>query len=210
MISSKPYLIGIAGGSASGKTFLLNSLLNHFTDSEICLISQDHYYKPIEHQLIDENGEVNFDLPEGIDKEHLLKDVNQLLQGKSFQKMEYTFNNPLAKPKELTICPAPLIVIEGLFIFHFKELFDAFDLKVFIDADHDIKLNRRLTRDQEERGYSKESILYQWHNHVMPAFDKYLLPYKEFSDVIIHNNDHIHREIEDLAYKLRMCLSSAK
>jgi uridine kinase len=203
----KPYLIGIAGGSASGKTYLLNALLNHFNADEICLISQDHYYKPQAEQFVDENGQINYDLPEGIDKTKLLADIEQLLHGNTIQKLEYTFNNPAAKPKELTIHPAPIIVIEGLFIFHFQELFKAFDLKIFIDADHDIKLTRRLERDQIERGYSKESILYQWHNHVMPAFDQYLLPYQNQCDVIIHNNDEIKKDIEQLAYQLRMFLS---
>ncbi|MEY2799522.1 MAG: hypothetical protein RI934_510 [Bacteroidota bacterium] len=203
----KPYLIGIAGGSASGKTYLLNALLNHFNADEICLISQDHYYKPQAEQFVDENGQINYDLPEGIDKSKLLADIEQLLLGNTIQKLEYTFNNPAAKPKELTIHPAPIIVIEGLFIFHFQELFNAFDLKIFIDADHDIKLTRRLERDQIERGYSKESILYQWHNHVMPAFDQYLLPYQNQCDVIIHNNDEIKKDIEQLAYQLRMFLS---
>ena len=203
----KPYLIGIAGGSASGKTYLLNALLNHFNADEICLISQDHYYKPQAEQFVDENGQINYDLPEGIDKTKLLADIEQLLLGNTIQKLEYTFNNPAAKPKELTIHPAPIIVIEGLFIFHFQELFNAFDLKIFIDADHDIKLTRRLERDQIERGYSKESILYQWHNHVMPAFDQYLLPYQNQCDVIIHNNDEIKKDIEQLAYQLRMFLS---
>ena len=203
----KPYLIGIAGGSASGKTYLLNALLNHFNSDEICLISQDHYYKPQAEQLVDENGQINYDLPEGIDKTKLLADIDQLLLGNSIQKLEYTFNNPAAKPKELTIHPAPIIVIEGLFIFHFQELFNAFDLKIFIDADHDIKLTRRLERDQTERGYSKDSILYQWHNHVMPAFDQYLLPYQDQCDIIIHNNNEIKKDIEQLAYQLRMFLS---
>lgn len=203
----KPYLIGIAGGSASGKTYLLNALLNHFNADEICLISQDHYYKPQAEQFVDENGQINYDLPEGIDKTKLLADIEQLLHGNTIQKLEYTFNNPAAKPKELTIHPAPIIVIEGLFIFHFQELFKSFDLKIFIDADHDIKLTRRLERDQIERGYSKESILYQWHNHVMPAFDQYLLPYQNQCDVIIHNNDEIKKDIEQLAYQLRMFLS---
>lgn len=203
----KPYLIGIAGGSASGKTYLLNALLNHFNADEICLISQDHYYKPQAEQFVDENGQINYDLPEGIDKTKLVADIDQLLLGNTIQKLEYTFNNPAAKPKELTIHPAPIIVIEGLFIFHFQELFNAFDLKIFIDADHDIKLTRRLERDQIERGYSKESILYQWHNHVMPAFDQYLLPFQNQCDVIIHNNDEIKKDIEQLAYQLRMFLS---
>lgn len=203
----KPYLVGIAGGSASGKTFLLNSLLNHFEKEEICLISQDHYYKPIETQLVDENGQINFDLPEGIERERLYEDICQLLAGKTIKKQEYTFNVHKENPEILCINPAPIIVIEGLFIFHYKELFDLFDYKVFVDADHDIKLNRRLMRDQLERGYTEDMILYQWYNHVMPAYDAYLLPYKPSCEYVIHNNDDISKEINVLSNYLRQRLS---
>ena len=199
----KPFLVGIAGGSASGKTYLLKSLLKHFNEDEICLISQDHYYKPIHFQEKDENGEINFDLPEGIERELLFNDVSKLITGESILKQEYTFNVFHEEPKLLEIKSAPIIVIEGLFIFHFKELFDLFDYKVFVDADHDIKLNRRLMRDQQERGYTEAMIMYQWHHHVMPAFEKYLLPYKEMSDFIIHNNDCIDNEIKELYTSLK-------
>jgi uridine kinase len=199
----KPYLVGIAGGSASGKTYLLHNLLRHFTTEEICLISQDHYYKSIEHQPRDENGEVNFDTPEGIDEQQLLKDIRALLQGETIQKTEYTFN---VKKEDLEIIdfePRPILVIEGLFILHFKGLFDLFDYKVFVDADEEIKLQRRLQRDLQERGYPEESIRYQWHNHVQPAYNQYLLPFKEQCDFIIHNNDVIDSEIELLSQMLR-------
>lgn len=202
----RPFLVGIAGGSASGKTYLLNSLLKHFHNYEICLISQDHYYKPIHMQMRDENGEINFDLPEGIEREQLLLDVEKLLNGDIIEKKEYTFNVFDQEPKILKIKPAPIIVIEGLFIFHFEELFKKFDYKVFVDADHDIKLNRRLMRDQKERGYSEDMILYQWYNHVMPAFDKYLMPYKDQCQFIIHNNDNIDGEIDTLSKYLKECL----
>jgi uridine kinase len=199
----KPYLVGIAGGSASGKTYLLKSLLNHFEESEICLISQDHYYRPIETQPVDENGHINFDLPEGIEREKLHEDIKQLLSGECIYKEEYTFNVPKENKEILCIKPAPIIVIEGLFIFHYQELFDLFDYKVFVDADHDIKLNRRLMRDQVERGYTEDMILYQWYNHVMPAYDAYLLPYKPNCEFVIHNNDDITNEINILSNYLR-------
>lgn len=206
MLHSKPYLVGIAGGSASGKTYLLNSLLSHYNEDEICLISQDDYYKPIEFQVVDQNGEVNFDLPEGIDRELIYKDVQTLLAGDSFTRKEYTFNVPSASAKMKVIHPAPIIVIEGLFILHFEELAKLFDLKVFVDADDEIKLQRRLKRDQTERGYSEEAILYQWRNHVLPAYREYLLPYKESCDMVIHNNECIDSEIETLCQLLKLQL----
>ncbi len=206
---SSPYLVGIAGGSASGKTYLLNSLMNYFRDGDICLISQDDYYRPKELQFIDENGEINYDLPEGIDDAHLLRDLRDLQSGKIIEKLEYTFNNPNATPRMLSIKPAPIIVIEGLFIFHFQEICKLFDYKVFVDADHDIKLNRRMERDQKERGYSQEIILYQWHNHVIPAYEQYLLPYRQYSDFVIHNNDCIGNEIEALSGHLKKVLTES-
>jgi len=199
----RPFLVGIGGGSASGKTYLLNALLQHFSKDEICLISQDHYYKSIEHQPLDQNGQVNFDLPIGIDEELLNSHVQDLLMGKSILKKEYTFNVVNAEPKWIEFSAAPIIVIEGLFIFHFERLLPLFDYKVFVDADEQIKLRRRLERDLVERGYPEESILYQWHNHVQPAYNQYLLPYKEQCDFIIHNNDVIDSEIELLSQILR-------
>ena len=197
------YVLGIAGGSASGKTYILSSLLKHFTESEICLISQDHYYKPIHEQPLDNKGIVNFDMPEGIDIDHLMNDINELIRGNTIQKKEYTFNNPKHQAKMIDFKPAPILVVEGLFIYHFKALADKFNFKVFVDADDEIKLRRRLERDQKERGYSEESIMYQWHNHVLPAYQTYLLPYKEGCDYIIHNNDVIDSEIDLLAQMLR-------
>src|SRR5688572_17064129 len=111
---SKPFIIGVAGGSGSGKTFFLNCFLNHFKSSEISLISQDDYYKPITSQPLDENGWVNFDLPICIDSQKLLEDLQILIAGGTVQKKEYTFNVAEDKARTLSIYPAPIIVVEGL------------------------------------------------------------------------------------------------
>lgn len=188
--TKEPYLVGISGGSASGKTTFINKLSEIFHTSEICVISQDHYYRPLSELNTDDNGEVNFDLPEAIDFGRILKDIKKLQQGKTVELVEYTFNNPDKFPKKLTWNPTPIIIIEGLFIFHHKPLSDKFALKLFIEADEEVKLNRRLTRDFEERAMTREQIRYQWYNHVKPAYDKYLLPYRENVDMIIMNNTH--------------------
>ena len=186
----KPYFVGIAGGSASGKTTFIRKISEVFSVHEVCVISQDHYYKPISEQQADENGEINFDLPEAIDFRRMLKDIRSLQKGKSVDLVEYTFNNPGKFPKKLTWLPTPVILIEGLFIFHDKKLSSLFDLKIFIDANEEIKLNRRLERDFTERAMSHEQIMYQWNNHVKPAYEQYLLPYRENVDMIILNNTH--------------------
>lgn len=142
---------------------------------------------------MDENGHVNFDLPEAIDFKRMLKDLRMLMKGQSVDLVEYTFNNPDKFPKTFRWHSTPIIIIEGLFIFHYRKLASLFDLKLFIDAEDSIKLNRRLERDFLERAMSKEQILYQWENHVQPAFEKYLLPYQNEVDMVIMNNTHFER-----------------
>lgn len=204
---NKPFIIGIVGSSGSGKTFFLNCFLKHFAPEQVALISQDDYYKPIEQQPKDENDWVNFDLPECIDDDHLLRDVQSLIDGKGYQKLEYTFNVGKENAKMLTVNPAPIIIVEGLFIFHYEKLAKLFDLRVFIEADEDVALNRRLKRDMAHRGYTHDMIMYQWENHVMPAFNNYLLPYRATADKIIVNNTHVADDIiaisEDLSASLK-------
>lgn len=194
-MSNKPYVIGIAGGSGSGKTFFLHCFLNHFTTNEVCLVSQDDYYIPVGEMSEEENKLYNFDLPSTIDDALFLKDIESLLSGETVYKKEYTFNNAAATPKLLEIKSAPIIIVEGLFILHFKEIADRLDLKIFIDTEEEIALKRRLKRDLAERGYPEESILYKWFNHVVPAFKEYLLPYKNECDKVISNNTHVAEDI---------------
>lgn len=199
---NKPFVIGIAGGSGSGKTFFLNCFLHHFTRDQVSLISQDDYYKPIEVQPRDENGWVNFDLPECIEDDKLLGDLSILLSGQSIQKKEYTFNVDKEKARMLTINSAPIIIVEGLFVFHYTELSSMFDMKIFMDADEEITLNRRLQRDKKERGYDHDMIMYQWINHVLPAYNSYLLPYKGSADKVIINNSHVADDIIEVTKEL--------
>lgn len=194
-MSNKPFVIGIAGGSGSGKTFFLHCFLNHFTENEVCLVSQDDYYIPVGEMSEEENKLYNFDLPSTIDDALFLKDIQSLLSGETVYKKEYTFNNAAATPKLLEIKSAPIIIVEGLFILHFKEISEQLDLKIFIDTEEEIALQRRLKRDLAERGYPEESILYKWFNHVVPAFNEYLLPYKNDCDRIISNNTHVAEDI---------------
>ena len=207
-MSNKPFVIGIAGGSGSGKTFFLNCFLNHFTTGKVCLVSQDDYYIPVGEMSAEENRLYNFDLPSTIDDNLFLSDINKLLNGETVFKKEYTFNNPNATPKLLEIKSAPIIIVEGLFILHFKKIAAQLDLKIFIDTEEEIALKRRLKRDLLERGYSEEDILYKWFNHVMPAYNEYLLPYKTDCHKIISNNTHVAEDImkvtEEISEELRV------
>lgn len=204
---SKPFVVGITGGSGSGKTFFLKCFLNHFSPEEVCLVSQDDYYNPVGEMSQEENKLFNFDLPATINSEQFVQDINKLLRGETVFKKEYTFNNPDAKPKILEIKPAPIIIVEGLFILHFKDIADLLDLKLFIDTEEHIALERRLKRDLHERGYSHEDVTYKWINHVAPAYQEFLVPYKSDCHKIITNNTHLADDIiavtKDISGELR-------
>lgn len=189
-------LIGICGGSGSGKTSFVNALKSNLEGNSVCFISFDNYYKPRDEQQIDENGIKNFDLPESMEMDQFLKDLEQLKSGQSIVQKEYTFNNELATPKDITIKSAPLIVIEGLFIYHFEALRKQFDLKLFISADDEIKIIRRIRRDQLERNYPLDDVLYRYKNHVIPSYKLYIEPYLDEMDLIVNNNRTYDRAAE--------------
>ncbi|WP_316737663.1 uridine kinase [Pedobacter aquatilis] len=206
-MNKKPFIIGIAGGSGSGKTFFLNCFLHHFKQDEVTLVSQDDYYIPAGEMTQEENKLYNFDLPSTIDSEQFLKDIKQLMNGEVVYKKEYNFNNPLAVVKILEIKSAPIIIVEGLFILHFKEIAALLDHMIFIDADEQVALDRRIKRDGLERGYPEDDVLYKWHNHVLPAYKEYLLPYKNTCHKIVLNNTDEPEEIiavtEEISVELR-------
>ncbi|MFK7806625.1 MAG: uridine kinase [Saprospiraceae bacterium] len=183
-----PYIIGVTGGSGSGKTTFIEQIRAVFSDKELCIISQDDYYLPKEQQKEDKNGVINFDLPKSIDKESFVRDIQLLSSGHQVSRPQYTFNNDEAESKMLTFSPAPVIVVEGLFIFHFKKIKKLCDLKVFFHAKENLKVIRRIKRDKISRNYPLDDVLYRYEMHVLPAFEKYILPHREKADLVINNN----------------------
>ncbi len=197
-------IIGICGGSGSGKTTLLKRLCTAFEDLKPSVFTMDNYYYPIEKQLLDENGYYNFDLPTALDKQRLVEDLRRLKNGESILVKEYHFNSPPDKHVLLTIEPSDLIIVEGLFLFHYAEVRELLDYSIFINVDHKIQLDRRLYRDQETRGYTREAILYQWENHVMPCYENYLLPYKSVADFQFRNDAKADEDFERLAAEVSL------
>lgn len=185
----KPYIIGVCGGSSSGKTHFISELRKNFSTQELCVISQDEYYKEKKHQVVDSNGVPNFDLPEAIDVEKFEADLLDLIQGKPVRKLEYTFNNPAITPKMLTFNPAPVILVEGIFIFHYESIYNLIDFSFFIHTKKELKLSRRIKRDADERGYDLDHVLYTDKNHVKPAYQKYIKPFRHDADIVIPNNE---------------------
>ncbi len=185
---SKPLVIGISGGSGSGKTTFIHRLKIDFSDSELCIVSQDNYYKPREEQLKDQNGILNFDIPQSINKKQFRADLQKLINGEVVELVEYTFNNEKSVPQNIVMQPAKVILVEGLFVFHFKKIRELLDIKILLDADDTRKVIRRIRRDQSERNYPVEDVLYRYENHIKPAYDKYILPYVNELDMIFNNN----------------------
>lgn len=199
----QPYIVGITGGSASGKTSFLKELLNAFQPDQVCLISQDNYYRPLDQIPVDERGIHNFDLPQTIDHERFASHLAQLHAGSPIEMQEYTFNNPAAVPRMLVCKPTPVIIVEGLFVFHFPYVSRQLDLKVFITAKNKVKLHRRMIRDQTERGLTTDLISYQWENHVKPAYKEFVKPHKEEADIVIPNNVHYQKGLDVVIEFLR-------
>lgn len=118
-----------------------------------------------------------------------------LKSGFSIQQREYKFQLEGYEPNLITVHSAPILIVEGLFIFYFQEIFEQLDLKIFIDAKDEVKLTRRLQRDVVERGISREQVVYQWEYHVKPAYEEFLYPFRERADLIINNNEHFNESL---------------
>lgn len=195
----KPFILGVTGGSGSGKTRFIRQLVDRFSEDQLCLISQDNYYRPRHLQAVDSNGFQNFDEPQSIDLVKMTHDVLEVINGKKIRVEEYTYNNPALPGKKITINPAPVIILEGIFILYHSDLRKLLDLKIFIHAMEHIMLTRRIIRDEQERGYDLKDVLYRYQHHVMPSFRKYILPFKESCDLIINNNEGYEGAIRILA-----------
>ena len=199
----RPFIIGITGGSASGKTLFLSRLMEQFKTDDICLLSQDNYYRPIEHQTKDHNGIENFDLPGAIDDQAFAADIERLRNGEVVSRVEYTFNNTEKVPDMLHFHPRKILVVEGIFVFHFPEVAQLLDLKIFIDARDKIKLKRRIKRDNEERGYDLQDVMYRWKYHVKPTYEEFIRPHKRSCDIVIPNNQHFEKGLDVIVSYLK-------
>ena len=191
-------IIGISGASGSGKTSFIRDIRKHFNDEQITLLSQDEYYHPREDQFVDDQGVKNFDLPTSIDLEAFVSDIQKLKNGEVVLRKEYTFNNELKEAKMLEIKPSPILLVEGLFVFHKAEIRSLLDLKIMIYASSAISVIRRIHRDRIERNYPLEDVLYRYENHVLPSFEKYIEPHIDKVDIIINNNKNYNQALKML------------
>jgi uridine kinase len=195
-------IIGICGGSGSGKTTLLHRISEAYAYLEPSVFSMDNYYRPIEEQFIDENGKVNFDLPDALDERKLVDDLYRLISGEEIQVREYHFNSPPDRLNMITIKPSKMIIVEGLFLFHFEAVRAVIDFSIFISVHPKTQLERRISRDTSTRGYSVEDIMYQWEHHVLPCYNNYLLPYLAHANFNYRNDEHAEYDFQCLVEEI--------
>jgi uridine kinase len=183
--SKSPLIIGIAGGSGSGKTTLAELILEHIGKDKIAFLPHDAYYRDQDHLPYEERVKVNYDHPDSLETELLIRHIQDLEAGKPIELPVYDFTIHSRKHVTVTVEPRSIILVEGILIFYEKKLRKLFDVKLFVDADPDIRFIRRLTRDITERGRSVDSVINQYQTTVRPMYLEFVEATKRYADIII-------------------------
>ena len=178
------YIVGIAGGSASGKTTIVEQIQNHFGD-RIKVIGHDRYYRAHDDMPFAQRCKLNYDHPDAFETDRMVRDVLQLKAGNSIQLPVYDYADHNRSPETVTVQPKPIMILEGILVLEDPQLRSLMDLKVYVDTDADERIMRRISRDTLERGRSIDSIITQYRETVKPMHDKYVEPSKYYADVII-------------------------
>lgn len=177
-------VFGIAGGTGSGKSTIINRIKQRFGD-EITILSHDFYYKAHNELSYEERSQLNYDHPKSFDTDLLIKHVKELKAGHAVDRPVYDFSIHNRVEETVHVEPSKVIIVEGILVFENRELLDLFDIKIFIDADADERIVRRILRDVEERGRTLESVIVQYLTTVKPMHEKYVEPTKKYADIII-------------------------
>jgi uridine kinase len=183
-------IIGIAGGTGCGKTTVVNQILNELPEGEVGVISQDSYYTDTSHLIYEERVKINFDHPRSIDFELLVKHLKKLKKGKPVHQPVYSFVKHNRTGDTILTHPRKVMIVEGILILTNPELREMFDINIFVHADSDERLIRRLKRDISERGRDLDEVLSRYQNTLKPMHDQFIEPMKEFADIIIPNNKY--------------------
>ena len=179
------FLIGIAGGSAAGKTTLAKAIVDKVGNDKVSYIGHDWYYKDLRHLAIEDRLKTNFDHPDSLDTKYLIEQLKQILAGKKISAPQYDFKNYMRLPTAQEIEPRAILIVDGILALFNHQLRKLYDLKIFVDVCAEERLSRRLERDRRERGYSVEEIIRRYRETVKPMHDKFVEPCKQFADLII-------------------------
>lgn len=180
--------IGIAGGTGCGKTTVVDQITSQLPEREVGILSQDSYYKDLSHLSFEQRCKVNFDHPSAIDFDLLITHLMALKAGESVNQPVYSFKNHNRTPETVLTQPRKVMIVEGILIMSHPDIRDLFDIKIFVHADSDERLIRRLRRDISERGRDLNEVLERYQTTLKPMHDEFIEPTKEFADIIIPNN----------------------
>jgi uridine kinase len=204
--NQRPVVIGIAGGSGSGKTAVTNAIYNKFREQSILVLEQDFYYKDQQHISMEERALTNYDHPLAFDNDLLLKHIEQLVDGERIEKPVYDYTLHTRSNKVIRIEPKDVIIVEGILILEDERLRNVMDIKLFVETDADIRIIRRMVRDIKERGRSIESVIDQYVSIVRPMHMQFIEPTKRYADIIIPEGGENNVAIDIIATKIQTIL----
>ena len=200
-------IIGVFGGTGSGKTTIVNQIVSDFNASDIQVISQDAYYKDNSNITYEARCLLNFDHPEAIDFELLYKHLSALKNGETIEQPVYNFKTHNRTDKTLEISPKKILILEGILIMNYPKLRSLLDLKVFIDTNTDMRMERRVNRDISERGRTPKEVMDRYINTLKPMHDQFIEPMKIHADVVIENHENASINLDILIAKIKSLMS---
>lgn len=206
-MARKPIIIGVTGGSGSGKSSVSNKILEQFGEPSVMLLQQDYYYKDQSHLSFEERLKTNYDHPLAFDTELFISHIEALISGKTIEKPVYDYANHTRSEQVIRQEPRDVIIIEGILILEDKRLREMMDIKVYVDTDDDIRLARRIQRDVLERGRSVTSVIEQYTSVVKPMFHQFIEPTKRYADIIVPEGGYNQVAIDLLATKIHTILA---
>ncbi len=201
-------LIGLAGGSGSGKTTVTRVLKTRFGEGEVTVLEQDHYYRrPPGHLSLEERARINYDHPSAFDEELLVEHVTALLAGRAIDRPCYDFVHHTRGPESVPVRPSHVIILEGILVLENERLRELMDIKLFVDTDADVRILRRLERDVKDRGRTVESVISQYLGVVRPMHLQFVEPSKRHADLIIPEGGHNQVALDMIVAKIEQLLA---
>ncbi len=202
-----PIVIGIAGGTGSGKSTIIRKIKEEFNDA-VTVLSHDYYYKAHDDLTYEERTKLNYDHPDAFDTDLMVEHIKALKRGEFVERPSYDFSAHNRRKETVTVVPSKVIIVEGILIFENRQLLDMFDIKVFVDTDADVRIIRRILRDVKERGRTLESVINQYLTTVKLMHEQFVEPSKKNADIIIPEGGYNTVAIEMLNQRIRALLGS--